>query len=160
MRHYHKMRHHFRRGSAAIEFAIACPVMLVFFGGLVDFGLALWDKSMLANAVSQGAYYAYVIGYSVTNANVQTLVQNSSGLNNVTATVTGPACSGSTCSCYCITGTPLALVAATCNTACSDTTTSGYFVKIVANYTYSSILPAYSHLNNPTLTESTIVRLK
>jgi Flp pilus assembly protein TadG len=153
MRIWRMARYRLRRGSAAIEFAIACPVMLIFFGGLVDFGLALWDKSTLANAVAQGAYYAYVTGTNVASTNVQTLVQNSTSLNGVHATVTGPAC-------YCITGTPLALVAATCNTACSDTTTSGYFVKIVANYTYPSILPVYSHLNNPTLTESTIVRLK
>lgn len=142
-----------RRGSAAIEFAIACPVMLVFFGGLVDFGLALWDKSTLSNAVAQGAYYAYVIGTNVAGTNVQTLVQSSTGLNNVHATVTGPAC-------YCITGTPLALAAATCNTTCADTTTSGSYVTIRATYTYQSILPVYSRLNNPTLIESTTVRLK
>lgn len=142
-----------RAGSAAIEFAIACPVMLVFFGGLVDFGLALLAKSSLANAVAQGAYYAYVTGTNVTSTNVQTLVQNSSGLSNVHATVSGPAC-------YCITGTPLALAAATCNTACADTTTSGAYVTITATYTYQSILPVYSRLNNPTLTESAIIRLK
>jgi Flp pilus assembly protein TadG len=153
MKSWRASRYRPRRGSAAIEFAIACPVMLVFFGGLVDFGLALWDKSTLANAVAQGAYYAYVTGTSVTSTNVQTMVQSSSGLRNVTATVTGPAC-------YCITGTPLALAAATCNTTCADTTTSGSYVKIVANYTYQSILPVYSHLNNPTLTESAIMRLK
>jgi Flp pilus assembly protein TadG len=153
MKIWRMARYRLRHGTAAIEFAIACPVMLLFFGGLVDFGLALWAKSTLANAVAQGAYYAYVTGTSVTSTNVQTLVQNSSGLSNVTATITGPAC-------YCITGTPLALAAATCNTTCADTTTSGYYVKIKANYTYQSILPVYSHLNNPTLVESAIVRLK
>lgn len=144
---------HTKRGSAALEFAIACPVMLGFFGGVVDYGLAIWDKSMLANAVAQGAYYAYVTGTTVTGTSVQSLVQQGSGLSNVTAHVTGPAC-------YCITGSPLALAAATCNSTCADTTTAGYYVAITASYTYQSILPLYSKLNNPTLTEQATVRLK
>jgi Flp pilus assembly protein TadG len=142
-----------RRGSAAIEFAIACPVMLTMFGGLVDFGLAYWDKGMLANAVAQGAYYAYLTGPSVSGATIQTMVQKASKLSGVSATVTGPAC-------YCISGSPLALAAASCNSTCGDTTTAGSFVQISATYTYSSILPLYSKLNNPTLTETTTVRLK
>jgi Flp pilus assembly protein TadG len=153
MMNWSRWRLRSRRGNAAIEFAIACPVMLVFFGGAVDFGLATWDKSILANAVAQSAYYAFSTGISVTSTNVQTLVQNSAGLSSVTANVTGPAC-------YCITGSPLALSAATCNSTCGDTTTAGYYVKIVATYTYQSVLPVYSHLNNPTLTETAIVRLK
>jgi Flp pilus assembly protein TadG len=143
-----------RRGSAAIEFAIACPVMLIMFGGLVDFGLAFLDKGMLANAVAQGAYYAYLNGTSVNGTAVQTIVQRASKLSGVSAIVTGPAC-------YCITGSPLALVAAACTSPpCGDTTTPGSYVQISATYTYSSILPFYSKLNNPTLLETTTVRLK
>jgi Flp pilus assembly protein TadG len=153
MRLYRKRSAAGRRGSAAIEFAIACPVMLIMFGGLVDFGLAFWDKSMLANAVAQGAYYAYLNGTGVSGTTIQTMVQRASKLSGVSATVTGPAC-------YCISGSPLALAAAACNTTCGDTTTAGSFVKISATYTYSSILPLYSKLSNPTLTEATTVRLK
>ncbi len=142
-----------RRASAAIEFAIACPTMLLMFCGMADYGLALWDKSMLANAVAQGGYYAFLTGTSVSGATVRTMVQNASTLSGVTATVTGPAC-------YCITGTPLALASATCGATCTDGTTVGSFVKVVATYTYSSILPAYSELNNPTMTRQTIVRLQ
>jgi Flp pilus assembly protein TadG len=142
-----------RRGTAAIEFAIACPTVLIMFGGLADFGLALWDKTMLANAVAQGGYYAAVTGTSVSATTVKTLVQGASKLSSVSATVSGPAC-------YCITGSPLALAAATCNSTCTDTTTAGYFVQIRATYTYNSLLPFYSKLNNPTLVEQTIVRLK
>ena len=143
-----------RRGSAAIEFAIACPVMLLMFGGLVDFGLAFLDKGMLANAVAQGAYYAYLTGTSVNGTTIQTMVQKASKLSGVSATVIGPAC-------YCITGAPLALVAAACTTPpCGDTTTPGSYVQITATYTYRSIMPFYSKLNNPTLRETTTVRLK
>ena len=142
-----------RRGSAAIEFAFACPTVLLLFCGMADYGMALWDKSMLANAVAQGGYYAFLTGTSVSGTTVQTMVQRASKLSGVSATVTGPAC-------YCITGSPLALSSATCGATCADGTTVGNFVKIVATYTYSSILPAYSTLNNPTMTEQTIVRLK
>ena len=152
MRFWRKIRRR-RRGTAAIEFAIACPVMLVFFGGVVDYGLATLDRSMLANAVAQGAYYAFMVGTGVSNTNIQNLIQNSAGLTNVHATASAP-------SCYCITGSPLALAAATCGSTCADTTTAGYYVTISATYTYTSILPVYSHLNNPMLSESAIVRLK
>jgi Flp pilus assembly protein TadG len=144
-----------RRGSAAIEFAIACPVMLLFFGGLVDYGLATWDKSILANAVAQGAYYAYATGVkNVTATGIQSLVQNSTALSGVNANVTGLG------ACYCITGSPLALATATCNSTCADSTTAGVFVSISATYTYHSILPLISNLNNPTLTEAATMRLQ
>ena len=142
-----------RRGVSSIEFALACPTMLLLFCGLADFGLALWDKSMLANAVAQGAYYSFLSGTSVSSTTVKTFVQGASKLSGVTANVTGPAC-------YCMTGFPAALATATCGSTCSDSTIAGYYVQITATYTYSSILPAYSTLNNPTLTEKTIVRLQ
>ena len=142
-----------RRGVSSIEFALACPTMLLLFCGMADFGMALWDKSMLANAVAQGAYYSYLSGISVSSTTVKTFVQGASKLSSVSATVTGP-------SCYCMTGFPAALASATCGSTCSDTTIAGYYMKITATYTYSSILPAYSTLNNPTLSESTIVRLQ
>ena len=149
-----------RRGTASIEFAIACPVMLLLLCGLADFGLALWDKSMLANAVAQGAYYAYLTGTNVSNATIQTMVQQVSKLSGVnTSNTVGPAC-------YCITGSPLAPVAATCTSTCGDSTTPGTYVQIIANYSYTSIFPGVyvldhdSSLINPTLTERTWVRLK
>jgi hypothetical protein len=81
------------------------------------------------------------------------MVQQASNLSGVSAVVVGPAC-------YCISGSPPAAASAACHSTCSDTTTAGYFVQITATYTYNSILPFYSTLNNPTLTEQTWVRLQ
>jgi len=153
MRKFRKRLACARRASAAVEFAIACLTVLLLFCGLADYGLALWDKSMLANAASQGSYYAFLTGTNVSGATVQTMVQKASKLSGVRATVTGPAC-------YCISGSPPALSAATCGNTCADGTTAGYFLKIVATYPYPSILAAYSKLNNTTLTEQTTVRLQ
>ena len=44
-----------RRGVAALEFALVMPLLMTFFGGVVDLGVAVWSKSCLANAVAQGA---------------------------------------------------------------------------------------------------------
>ena len=156
----HRRRCTHRRGNAAIEFALAFRVVLLLFCGLADFGLALWDKSMLANAVAQGGYFAVISGTTGSATAIQTLVQTSSKLSGVSATVSSPS------SCYCITGTPLALAAATCRSTCADTTTAGYFVTISATYTYTSIVPGiYSllldtSLINPTIAEQTTVRLQ
>jgi len=151
-----------RSAVAAVEFAIAMPVFLMFIGGTLDFGFANYGRSALANAVAAGAHYAYLTvqsGGTVTASSLQTLIQTVSGLSNVTVTVTGPAC-------YCVTGTGPTMASSTqCGTTppglCSDNTTpAGTYVIINATYAYQAMMPAYSHLAGATMTESATVQLK
>ena len=44
-------------GSAALEFAIVLPLLLLFMGGIFDFGLAFAAQSQLNHAAGQGAEY-------------------------------------------------------------------------------------------------------
>ena len=142
-----------RRGVAAVEFALTAPILAMFLGGTVDFGMISAGRSALANAVASGAEYAYLTGTGVTAANIKTLVQTTSYLNTVVATVTGPAC-------YCVTGTGPAMTSATCNSTCSDSSTAGSYVIISAVYTYTPILPNFSNVGTKTLTEAATVRLQ
>jgi Flp pilus assembly protein TadG len=143
-----------RRAVASLEFALVLPVLLMFAGGLADFGLALAAKDKLANAVSLGAQYAYLNAPTVTALTIQNLVSSTSSLQGVTVNVTGPAC-------YCITtnSTP-ALTSTACSSTCSDGTKAGTYVIITASYTYPALMPAYSKLANMTLTESRTARIK
>jgi Flp pilus assembly protein TadG len=119
-----------QRAVAAVEFAMTLPVLMIFLGVASDYGMAEWSSSCLTNAVAQGAYYAFVTGTKVTQANVQTLVQNASSLNGVTATASSPAL------CYCPSGTPATLGAAvSCTTTCSDGSAPGNYMTITATYT-------------------------
>lgn len=145
-----------RRGTAALEFALLTPLLLAFLGGVTDFGLVTIARSQLANAVAQGAQYAILTGTDVSPTTIKTLVQKASPLNNLTATVT-PAAGAA---CYCISGSPLALVSATCTATCPDGTAPGEYLTISATYTYNPIMPFYSKMASTTLTEKAQVRIQ
>lgn len=144
------------RGVAAVEFAVAAPVMLFFLGGMVDFGLAYYGQSQLAGAVAAGAEYAILTGPTATQANIQSVVQNAAGLSHLTVTVTGL----SPTACYCVTGSPPALTATACATSCSNGATAGTYAFITATYAYQPLMPAYSKLTSPQIVESATVQLQ
>jgi Flp pilus assembly protein TadG len=144
-----------RRGVAAVEFALVCTLLFILLAGITDYGLALLDKSRLANAVAQGVQYAFLNPAS-SSSRVQTVVQSSSSLSGVVATVAGPVC-------RCITGTttPTLATPATCNTACADGTQPGTYFTISANYSYNAILPGFSQMTGRTaISESASVRVQ
>ncbi|WP_216856212.1 TadE/TadG family type IV pilus assembly protein [Acidisphaera sp. S103] len=158
----------FRRGCravAAVEFALIVPVLMVILAGAADFGFREWNRSCLANAVAQGAYYAFVTGPTVSTTAVQTMVQSASSLTGVTVSPVAAV------ACYCPTGTPAVLGPAVtpCTKACPGDGTlpagilPGKYLVITASYKGTSIIPAYSILQQPggeTITETAIVRLQ
>jgi Flp pilus assembly protein TadG len=153
------------RAVAAVEFAIAAPVMLAFLGGVVDFGLAYYDQSRVGAGVGAGAEYA-LLNYSTVLASPATaqsttipnLVKSASGLTGMTVTVTGL----SPAVCYCVSSGPPPSVTAqsSCSATCSNGAPAGYYVFITGSYTYHAMLPGYSHLANPTITETATVQIK
>ncbi len=44
-----------KRGTAAIEFAIILPLLVVFIFGIMEFGLVFYDKAMVTNASREAA---------------------------------------------------------------------------------------------------------
>jgi Flp pilus assembly protein TadG len=44
-----------QRGTAAIEFAIVLPLLMVFIFGIIEFGLVFYDKAMVTNASREAA---------------------------------------------------------------------------------------------------------
>lgn len=144
------------RGVAAVEFAVAAPVMLFFLGGIVDFGMIYYGQSRVSAGVAAGAQYAILTGATVTQSNIQTLVQNAAGLSNLTVTVTGL----SPTACYCVSGTPPATVAATCGTNCANGAAAGTYAFITATYAYQPIMPAYSRLSSPQVVEAATVQVQ
>jgi Flp pilus assembly protein TadG len=73
------------RGSAAVEFALLLPVLLLLIFGVIDFGRAINDQITLTQAAREGARLA-ALGYSTSS--VQTRAQNAAtGLSPVTVTV-------------------------------------------------------------------------
>ena len=52
------------RGAELVEFALALPLLLVVFGGIIDFGLLLQRHQVLSNAAREGARLAVLPGYT------------------------------------------------------------------------------------------------
>ena len=140
-----------RSGTAALEFALVTPVLLLLLGGLLEFGWAVWSDSALGNAVSQASYYAFLTGPGVSTTSIATIAEKASALSGVTATASTPAC-------YCASGTPATpSLATSCTTTCADGTSPGTYTTIVAQYAVPTFLPLFT---SPTITESAMVRLK
>jgi Flp pilus assembly protein TadG len=153
------------RAVAAVEFAIAAPTMLIFLGGVVDFGLAYYDQGRVIAGVGAGAEYALLNNQAViANAStsqsttIPNIVQSASGLTGMQVTVTGL----SPTVCYCVSsGSPPTLTAqSSCTATCSNGAPAGYYVFITGSYTYQSMLPGYSKLVNPTITETATVQIQ
>lgn len=142
-----------QHGVAALEFAIAMPAMLLLLGGLTDFTLAFWNKGMLASAVASGAGYATIVGPNVSASAIQNIVMRKLSLPVSDVTVTGPAC-------YCVSGTPAAASNQACTSPCPDKTMPNTYVTISARYTYTPLIPYYSHLASVMLVETTMARLR
>jgi Flp pilus assembly protein TadG len=69
-------------GAELVEFALVLPLLLLVFGGIVDFGLLLQRQQVVTNAAREGARLAVLPGYTVNDvrARVTRFVQE--GLNN------------------------------------------------------------------------------
>jgi Flp pilus assembly protein TadG len=52
------------RGAELVEFALALPLLMVVFGGIIDFGLMLQRHQVLSNAAREGARLAILPNYS------------------------------------------------------------------------------------------------
>ena len=75
------MRLSSEKGTALIEFALVLPILLVLTAGLIEFGIALYDKAMVTNASREGARAGIAFGWpndycNDANGTVQTVVNN------------------------------------------------------------------------------------
>ena len=137
------------RGNAAIEFALATPILIGLLVPVADLGMAFSQQIKVQQAAQAGAQYALLHGY------------NSSAISNaVTAatTATVSAVPAPTTSYGCPTGTTIA--AATNGSTCADGETAGSYVFVNAQSAYTPTLP-YSVLGlGLTLTAQAAVRIQ
>ena len=138
------------RGNAAIEFALATPILLGLLTPVADLGIAFTQQIQVQQAAQAGAQYALLHGFS------------SSAISNaVTAATNLPGVSAApapTQSYGCPTGTTIA--AATVGSTCANGETAGSYVFVNAQSSYSPVLP-YSVLpSGTTLTAQATVRVQ
>ena len=64
-------------GTATVEFGLLLPVLLLIVSGIVEFGMALYDKAVLTNASREGARAGIVLRVpAVSNGEISTRVLN------------------------------------------------------------------------------------
>ena len=154
-----------RRAVAAVEFALLAPFLGLILAAAGDLGFRVWSRSCLANAVAQGAYYAFLTGPNVSTTTVTNLVKNASTLPGVTVNAMAAV------ACYCPTGTPAVLGSPVipCTRACAADGTlpggilPGKYLVITANYQLTPFIPGYTLLKTlaeKTVTETATVRLQ
>lgn len=143
------------RGTAALEFALVCPVLLLILGGLSDYALLIWAKNRLANGVAQAAQYAFITGINVKSADISSVVQNAASLPSAVVNTPTPVTA-----CYCVTSAGSPAQVQTCGQPCSDQSIPGTYVSITATYEYQPLMPLLSAMTNPHISESAFVRLQ
>lgn len=86
---------HFRGnefGGAMVEFAIAGTMFIMVLLGILEFGLAMWDRNSVAEDAREGARYAIVhgseSGRTATTDSVANYVKSVTGLDNTIDVVT------------------------------------------------------------------------
>ena len=83
-----------QEGVQAIEMALVLPILLVLLFGIVDFGLALYTKEVLANASREGARQGIrFVTPKLTDSDIETITKNTLDnghidSSNATVTVT------------------------------------------------------------------------
>jgi Flp pilus assembly protein TadG len=146
------------RGAALVEFALAVPLMLVVFAGIVDFGFAFQRYEVITNAAREGARMATLPGYGDPNtidAYVRSYVQQGLSLSDSAMTTVMP--SGSVTVSY----ADLTVPAAVSGTMTVSTAT----VNVSYQHTWLLLRPMLSLLNKSwgttiTLTASSQMRME
>ena len=74
-----------RRGSELVEFALTLPILLLIVFGIVDFGLAIFDKAVVTNAAREAARRGIVFAPAqLTAAEIQAVATTYCANNLVT----------------------------------------------------------------------------
>jgi len=150
-----KTRRRRQAGQAAVECALALPVLLLLIVNTVNFGTYLFAWISVANAARTGAQYATTGGVSLggggspSAATVQTMVVNDlKGLPNYTATQVCVSASNST-TVSCNTGSAPAGTPPAVDTAEGSPAVTFLIGAVDVTYTYSPLIPIWSFATLP-----------
>ncbi|HYS49085.1 MAG TPA: TadE family protein [Xanthobacteraceae bacterium] len=138
-----------RRGSAAIEFSIAAPVMAAIFVPLIDLGMGLYRQMQVQDAAQAGAQYAMAHGWN--GSAIQSAVTGATAL-----TVSATPAPSKACGCP----SEGAIAAAACGAACPDGRAAGTYVTVGAQATYNTLLPYPALGSSLTLSAQATARIQ
>jgi Flp pilus assembly protein TadG len=144
-----KPMHAAMRGVAAVEFAIAAPLLLILLAGLIEVGYRVFESMQVQNAAEAGALYVAIHGWD--SAGISAAVVNATGISGVTAT---PAPTQ-----FCGCPAAGAIAATNCASTCSGGAAAGGYVQVNASLAHQTIMPFPGLTLPATLTGYAIVRV-
>lgn len=150
-----------RKASAALEFAMASPLLFILLGGAADLGLGQFYRANLANALGAGAGYATLTGIGVTTANITAVITDAMFLPPGAASnlaITYPNAPGW----YCVvaSGTTNTVSAVVQSATCSDGSSPGYYLQVSATYTNTGLMNGFGGMLTLPITDSNWVRVQ
>lgn len=174
--------------TAAVEFAIILPILMLLLAGITDLGGALLVRFRLDAAAAAAANYAMVKAGSVTSAaggalagSIAALARTDAGIsaadvtvvvnNGPTATATGTGsivvtnATGSAALpadlCYCPGASPFSWGgSATCGSACPAGGMAGKFVAITLSRPYAALFSSYGFISGDAIVATAIVQTR
>jgi hypothetical protein len=142
-------RHGGAAGTAAIEFALAIPIVLALLAGLIEVGYLVYEAMQVANAAEAGVHYVAKHGFD--QPGIAAAVGNASGVPGIVAS---PA-PVQFCGCPGTSG----ILETACGATCADGSLAGEYVRVSASLVHETILP-YPGVPRPlTLTAQAVFRL-
>ena len=116
------------RGTAALEFGLAVPLLALLLTAIVEIGFSMYQAMQTNYAAEAGLAYAAKNGWD--SSGIASAATGSTGLSGMTATPTQ--------FCGCPSSTGIATV--TCGATCSGGQTAGQYITISVSLTRTSIL--------------------
>jgi Flp pilus assembly protein TadG len=127
-------------GLGAIEFGFVAPVLLAMLLGVLDFGMAFWQKMEIATAADAGAIWGMSNSYN--ESSIRSVVQAATSLS-IPAGNIGPS---NPCGCATSTGITTGYGTPPSCTACPDATTAKPYIVVNAHICYSTLFPSWPGL--------------
>jgi uncharacterized membrane protein len=135
-----------RAANVAIEFALIAPVAMLMLVGVIDYGMAVYDRMQLSSAVRAGIQYA--MHHSANPATIEQVVMSALTIDQSAVTVTAQQV------CECPGG-----AAAECDETCPDGARRT-FIRIEAVQQHDALFD-YPGISNPTtLQAQALVRIQ
>ena len=138
------------RGTAAIEFAIASPFLLVLLAGITELGFAVYQQIQVENAAQAGALYAIQNGFDA--AGISAAVTNAGGAGNA---VTASPAPSQFCGCPSAAG----IATAACGSTCTGGNNAGTYVQVNAAAAHQAIISWPGVTAPASLSAQSIVRV-
>lgn len=124
------------RGVAAIEFALVFPVLITLIFGSIEFGLAIQERTLVANAAREGARAA---SFGDTEAQVDAAVKASLGSSD---------------------GATITLDCVTTEGASCDNGTFGNLAKVTVSVRYTGLTGLVPALTNTSISATSYMRIE